>query len=194
MDAIQLIVDRLRDNHGYTRIYDDFSREESFAAKLREHVNAQYSRAEVSSNFVTLMDGNDGCAFHKDEKNCSKPGYDWTCCMVITVESASTHRLYRAVTNLNSRAACGRSLDNESTKLSIFKLGLEIKMERINSSYRGIYADRPWKEPTATEYTNLYLNDDLVWENIIDAQGKEWRYIRAATAATQDFFCLLHHR
>ena len=108
--------------------------------------------------------------------------------MAITVESASTHCLYRAVTNLNSRAVCGRSLDNESTKLSNFKLGLETEMERINSSYKGIYAERPWKEPTAKEYTSLYLIDDLVWENAIDAQGKEWRLFRAAPAPTRDYF------
>ncbi len=110
MDAVQLIVDKVREDHGYQRIYNDVTRENSFAAKLWAHVNAKHSRAEVSSNFVTLMDGNDGCAFHKDEKNCSRPGYDWTCCMAITVASASTRRLYRAVTNLNSREACGRPL------------------------------------------------------------------------------------
>jgi hypothetical protein len=122
MDAVQLIVDKVRQDHGYQRIYNDFTREKSFAGQLRDHVKAEHSRAEVSSNFVTLMDGNDGCCFHKDAKNCSTSSYDWTCCMAITVQSESStssydwtccmaitvqsetmKRLYRAVTNLNSR-------------------------------------------------------------------------------------------
>ena len=82
-------------------------KKETFAAQLRSSVNAKYSRAEVSSNFVTLMDGNDGCSFHKYTKNCAEPSYDWTCCMAITVQSKITKRLYRAGTNLNSRIAGG---------------------------------------------------------------------------------------
>ncbi len=113
MDAVQLIVDQVREVHGYKRIYADIGRDESFAEKLRGHVLAKYSRAEVSSNFVTLMDGHDGCSFHKDAKNCAKPSYDWTCCTAITVQSESTNRLYRAVTNLNSREACGRAMGSE---------------------------------------------------------------------------------
>jgi hypothetical protein len=85
MDAIQLIVlDKVRKDHGYKRIYDEYTREESFAAKLREQLNDKHSRAEVSSNFVTLLDGNDGCSFHKDEQNCSRPPLllrlDLLCC------------------------------------------------------------------------------------------------------------------
>jgi hypothetical protein len=120
-------------DHGYKRIFDDFTREESFAAKLRQQVNGTKSRADVSSNFVTLMDGNDGCSFHKDEKNCRWPSYDWTCCVATTVVSEKTGRLHWAVTNLNSRAACGRAMDAE-IKFAVFKLGLETKMERIDSS------------------------------------------------------------
>ena len=107
MDAVQVIVDKTREEHGYKRVFDDFVREESFASKVREEMKATKCRAEVCSNFVTLMDGKDGCSFHKDEKNCSRPSYDWTCCVATTVESEKTGRLYRAVTNLNSREACG---------------------------------------------------------------------------------------
>jgi hypothetical protein len=98
-------------------------------------MNGTHSRAKVSSNFVTLMDGNDGCSFHKDEKNCHSPSYDWTCCVATTVESEKTGRLYRAVTNLTSRAACGRAMEGE-IKFAAFKLGLETEMARIYSSYR----------------------------------------------------------
>jgi hypothetical protein len=147
MDAVQLIVDKVREDHGYKRIYNDCTREEAVAAKLREKVNAKHSRAEVSPNFVILMDGNDGCSFHTDSKNCPQPSYDWTCCVATTVELATTGRLYRAVTNLNSRAACGRAMEDE-TKYSSFKLGLETEMERINSFYKEIYGDAP-EVPTA---------------------------------------------
>jgi hypothetical protein len=34
MDAIQLVVDKVHKDHGYKRIFDDFTPEESFAAKL----------------------------------------------------------------------------------------------------------------------------------------------------------------
>ena len=40
MDSVQLVVDQVREKHGYARIYNDFTREESFAAKVRDHVNA----------------------------------------------------------------------------------------------------------------------------------------------------------
>jgi hypothetical protein len=80
MDAIQLIVDTVREQHGFKRIFDDYTRDESFAAQLRDRLNAKYSRAEVSSNFATLMNGVDGCSFHVDAKNCPVPSYDWTCC------------------------------------------------------------------------------------------------------------------
>ncbi len=192
MDAVQLIVDKVRQDHGYNRIYNDYTREESFAVKLREQLNAKHSRAEVSSNFVTLMDGNDGCSFHKDEKNCSRPSYDWTCCVATTVESQHTGRLYRAVTNLNSREACGRSMDNE-TKFAAFKLGLESEMERINSSYQEIYGDRPEDVPTAKRYTNLYLKDNLPWVNETDGQGNILCYIKAASAPSRDVFFLRLH-
>ena len=125
-----------------------------------------HSRAEVSSNFVTLMDGKDGCSFHTDKKNCPTSSYDWTCCVATTVESEATGRLYRAVTNLNSRAACGRSMDNE-TKFATFKLGLETEMQRINSSYKEIYGNGP-DAPTAEKITKLYLSDDLPWETETD--------------------------
>ena len=141
----------------------------------------------MSSNFVTLMDGNDGCSFHKDEKNCSRPSYDWTCCVATTLESQHTGRLYRAVTNLNSREACGRSMDNE-TKFAAFKLGLESEMEHINSSYQEIYGDRPEDVPTAKRYTNLYLKDDLPWVNETDGQGNILCYIKAASAPSRNVF------
>jgi hypothetical protein len=189
MDAIQMVVDKVREDHGYNRIFDDFTREESFAAKLRQQVNGTHSRAEVSSNFVTLMDGNDGCSFHKDEKNCPWPSYDWTCCVATTVESEKTGRLYRAVTNLNSRAACGRAMDAES-KFAAFKLGLETEMERIDSSYREIYGNRP-DVPTAKTYTELYLNDDLPWETETNGHFRPLRYIRAASAPSRDLFLSL---
>jgi hypothetical protein len=95
MDAIQLIVDKVREEHGYSRIYNDPQRELANAAELRHELNAGHSRAEVSSNFVIAMDGHDGCSFHADSLNCSEPSYDWTCCSATTVESESTGRLYR---------------------------------------------------------------------------------------------------
>ena len=57
MDAIQLTVDKVRDQHGFKRIFDDCTQEECFAAKLRGVLKAKHSRAEVSSNFATAMDG-----------------------------------------------------------------------------------------------------------------------------------------
>jgi hypothetical protein len=48
-------------------------------------------------------------------------------------------------------------------KFAAIKLGLETKMERIDSSYREIYGNRP-DVPTAKNYTELYLNDNLPWE------------------------------
>ena len=111
---------------------------------------------KVSSNFVTVMDGNDGCSFHKDAKNCRWPSYDWTCCIATTVKSEETGRLYRAVTNLNSRAACGRAMEGE-IKFTAFKRGLETEMARIDSSYKEIYGNGP-DVPTARTYTELYSN------------------------------------
>ncbi len=189
MDAIQLVVDKIREDHGYKRIFDDFTREESFAAKLRRQVNGTSSRAEVSSNFVTVMDGNDGCSFHKDAKNCRWPSYDWTCCMATTVESEETGRLYRAVTNLNSRAACGRAMEGE-IKFAAFKLGLESEMVRIDSSYQEIYG-RCLLVPTAKSFTELYLNDDLPWESESQGHFRPLRYIRAASAPSRDLFLSL---
>jgi hypothetical protein len=189
MDAIQLVVDSVRNAHGYKRIFDDFTREESFAAKLRQQVNGRCSRAEVSSNFVTVMDGNDGCSFHKDAKNCRWPSYDWTCCIATTVESEETGRLYRAVTNLNSRAACGRAMEGE-IKFTAFKLGLETEMARIDSSYKEIYGDGP-DIPTARTYTDLYLTDDLPWVTETRGHFRTLVYIRAATAPSRDLFLSL---
>ena len=188
MDAVQLIVDKIREEHGYKRIYDDIMRDHSFAEKLRKHVNAKYSRAEVSSNFVTLMDGHDGCSFHKDTKNCAKPSYDWTCCTAITVHSESTNRLYRAVTNLNSREACGRAMGSE-LKYTNFKIQLDAEMERINSSYLEIYGKETADDvPTAKTYTDLYLNDDLPWVGEMDEQGTILKYMKAASAPSRDYF------
>jgi hypothetical protein len=188
MDAVQLIVDKVRQDHGYQRIYNDFTREKSFAGELREHVNAVYSRAEVSSNFVTLMNGNDGCCFHKDKKNCSTPSYDWTCCMAITVQSESTKRLYRAVTNLNSRGACGRAMNKEHEHKN-FSIRLNAEMERITSSYREIYPhDTIDDVPTATKYTDLYLKDELPWVTEMDEEVTIIKYILTATAPTRDYF------
>ena len=113
----------------------------------------------MSSNFVTLLDGNDGCSYHKDAKNCSRPSYDWTCCVATTVTSNTNGRLYRAVTNLNSREACGRAMEEE-TKFASFKLGLEAEMQRINSSYKEIFGERLEDSPTAQTFTDLYLKDD----------------------------------
>jgi hypothetical protein len=64
MDAIQLTVDKVREEHGYSRIYNDPQRELANAAELRHETNAGHSRAEASSNFVIAMDGHDGCSFH----------------------------------------------------------------------------------------------------------------------------------
>ena len=187
MDAVQLIVDKVRQENGYKRIFNDFTREESFASKLREELKATYSRAEVSSNFVTLLDGNDGCSYHKDAKNCSRPSYDWTCCVATTVQSTSSGRLYRAVTNLNSREACGRAMEEE-TKFASFKLGLEAEMERIDSSYKEIFGERVEDVPTAQTFTDLYLKDDLPWIEEADDRGNLMRYISAATAPSRDLF------
>jgi hypothetical protein len=189
MDGIQLVVDKVREDHGFKRIFNDFTREEAFGAKLRQQMNGKNSRAEVSSNFVTLMDGNDGCSFHEDAKNCSWPSYDWTCCSATTVESEETGRLYRAVTNLNSRAACGRAMEAE-VKFAAFKLGLETEMARIDSSYREIYG-KCSHVPTAKTYTELYLNDDLPWVTETDGHFRPLTYIRAATAPSRDLFLSL---
>jgi hypothetical protein len=147
MDAIQLIVDKVREEHGYSRIYNDPQRELANAAQLRHEVNAGHSRAEVSSNFVIAMDGHDGCSFHADSLNCSEPSYDWTCCSATAVESESTGRLCRVVTNLNSRAACGRAMENEKNYAS-FKQGLETEMKRIDASCKEICGDRMDDLPT----------------------------------------------
>jgi hypothetical protein len=154
-------------------------------------VNGTHLRAEVASNFVTLMDGNDGCYFHKDEKNCPRPSYNWTCYVAITVESERTGRLYWAVTNLNSRAACGRAMDTEEIKFAAFKLGLETEMERIESSYKEIYGNRP-NVPTVKTYTELYLKDNLPWETEVKGHFRPLRrYIRAASAPSSDLFLSL---
>jgi hypothetical protein len=78
-------------------------------------------------------------------------------------------------------------MDSE-IKFASFKMGLETEMERINSSYKGIYGDIPNVLPTAKTYTELYLNDDLPWENETYGQGNVLRYIRAASAPSRDFF------
>jgi hypothetical protein len=189
MDAVQLIVDEVRRDQGYQPIYNDFTREAAFAAKLRAHVNAKHSRAEVSSNFVTLMDGNDGCSFHKDAKNCSRSSYDWTCCMAITVQSETTKRIYRAVTNMNSRKACGSAMETDH-KYQNFKMGLNIEMERINTSYGEIYGNHRIQDvPTAITYTDMYLMNDLPWvTSEMDEQVTPVRYIKAASAPSRDFF------
>jgi hypothetical protein len=190
MDAVQMTVDKVRKDHGYERIYNDFIWDEAFAKELRSHVNAEHSRAEVSSNFVTLMDGNDGCSFHKDTKNCSEASYDWTCCMAITVQSESTNRLYRVVTNLNLRAACGRAMKKELKHVN-FRQKLTQEMERINSSYREIYANHTTEEdlvPTATTFTNVFLKPDLPWKGEMDEECHILKYIQAASAPSRDFF------
>jgi hypothetical protein len=186
MDAIQLIVDKVRVQHGFKRIFDDYTRDESFAAQLRDILNAKYSRAEVSSNFATLMDGVDGCSFHKDAKNCPVPSYDWTCCAATTVQSESPGRLYRAVTNLNSRVACGRAMEGE-TKFAGFKIGLETEMERVNSSYKEIYGDGP-EAPTAKTFTKVYLTEELSWGKEDVGEGHHLRCITAASAPSRDLF------
>jgi hypothetical protein len=186
MDAVLVIVDRVREDHCCKRIYDDHTREESFASKLRDEVGAACSRAEVSSNFVTLMDGKDGCSFHTDKKNCPESSYDWTCCVATTVESESTGRLHRAVTNLNSRAACGRAMDSE-TEFATFRLGLETEMKRIDTSYQELCGDGP-SVPTAQTFTELCLSEDLPWETDTDGQGFVLRCCRAASAPSRDFF------
>jgi hypothetical protein len=164
----------------------DHQRELANAAKLRHEVNAGHSRAEVSSNFVIAMDGQDGCSFHVDSLNCSEPSYDWTCCSATTVESESNGRLYRVVTNLNSRASCGRAMQNEKNYAS-FKQGLATEMKRIDASYKEIYGDRMDDLPTAQTYACLYLKDDLPWVDEIDGQGNNNRYIRMASAPSRDF-------
>jgi hypothetical protein len=133
------------------------------------------------------MDGHDRCSFHADSLNCSEPSYDWTCCSATTVESESTGRLYRVVTNLNSRAACGRAMENEK-KYASFKLGLATEMKRIDASYKEIYGNRIDDLPTAQTYTCLHLKDDLPWVDKIDGQGNHIRYIRMASAPSRDFF------
>jgi hypothetical protein len=186
MDAIQLIVDKVRLQHGFKQIFDDYTRDESFAEKLRVLLNAKHSRAEVSSNFVTLMDGVDGCSFHVDSKNYPAPSYDWTCCAATTVVSESTGRLYRAVTNLNSRVSCGRAMEGE-TKFAGFKLALDTEMERINSSYKEVYGDGP-DAPTAKTFTRLHLTQELPWITLEMGKGNFLHTIEVASAPLRDFF------
>ncbi len=178
MDAVQRTVDEVRDQFGFRRIFDDIMREESFAAPLRKQLGATASRAEVSSNFVTAMDGNDGCSFHVDNLNCKLDTYDFTCCSAVTVESKGTGCLYRVVTNLNSRSACGVAMAGE-TKHAPFFAGLKTEMERINSSYKEVYGEGI-NEPTAATFTSLCLTDDLPW-------GEE-KQITLASAPSRDFF------
>jgi hypothetical protein len=70
MDAVQMIVDEVRDKFGFRRIFDDIMREASFTVPFRKRLGATASRAEVSSNFATAMDGKDECSFHLDHLNC----------------------------------------------------------------------------------------------------------------------------
>jgi hypothetical protein len=177
-DAVQSIVDKVRHKHGFTRIFDDILREEAYAVPFRNLLGAETSRAEEGSNFATALDGTDGCSWHRDDLNCSMDSYDFTCCAATTVASQSTGRLYRVVTNLNSRAACGRATASES-KHAPFKNKLKKEMERINLSYEEVYGTGR-NEPTATAFTNLYLSDSLTW-------GDENRIV-VASAPSRDFF------
>jgi hypothetical protein len=186
MDAVQVIVDRVREDHGCKCIHDDHTHEESFACKQRDKVGAACSRAEVSSDFVILMDGKDGCSFHTNKKNCLKSSCDWTCCVATTVESESTGRLCRAVTNLNSRAAFGRAMDNK-TEFATFRLRPETEMQQIDTSHQELHGDRP-NAPTAQKCTELQLSDDLPWETDTDGQGFVLRCCRAASAPSRYFF------
>jgi hypothetical protein len=133
------------------------------------------------------MDGHDGCSFHADSLNCSEPSYDWTCCSATTVESESAGRLHRVVTNLNSRPACGRAMQNEKNYAS-FKQGLSTEMKRIDASYKEIYGDRMDDLPTAQTYTCLHLKDNLPWVDEIDGQGNNNRCIRMASVPSRHFF------
>ena len=68
-------------------------------------------------------------------------------------------------------------------KFAAFKLGLETEMERIDSSYKEIYGNRPNVPPTAKTYTELYLKDDLPWETEVKGHFRPLRYIRALQKA-----------
>ena len=186
MDAVQLIVDKVRFKFGFRRIFDDFMREEAYAAPVREQLHATKSRAEVSSNFATAVDGKDGCSFHTDKLNCPIDTYDFTACGATTVESTTTGRLYRAVTNLNSREACGRVMSGK-THFAVFNHGLETEMSRINASYKEVYGDGP-DAPTANTFTKLYLSDDLPWVTKDDVEGDSVSYILVASAPSRDMF------
>jgi hypothetical protein len=181
MDAVQLRVDKVREEHDHSRSCNDPQGELANAAELRHELNAGHSRAEVSSNFVIAMDGHDGCSFHADSLNCSEPSCDWTCCSATAVESESTGRLCRVVTNLNSRAACGRAMQNEKKHAS-FKQGLATEMKPVDASHKEIHADRMDDLPTAQTHACLHLKDDLLWVDEIDGQGNNNRCIRMASA------------
>jgi hypothetical protein len=71
-------------------------------------------------------------------------------------------------------------MDNE-TKFATFKLGLETEMQRIESSHKDIYGDRP-NALTAQKFTELHLPDDLSWETDTDGQGNVLRCCRAVSA------------
>jgi hypothetical protein len=187
MDAIQLTVDKVQKEHGCPRIHNDSQRELANAAELRHEAIAGCSRVEVSSNFVIAMDGHDKCSFHADSLNCSEPSYDWTCCSATDVESESTGRLHRAVTNLNSRAACGRAMQNERKHAS-FKQGPATEMKRVDASCKEIHGDRMDDLPTAQTCACLHLKDNLPWVDKIDGQGNNNRCIRMASAPSRNFF------
>jgi hypothetical protein len=72
-----------------------------------------------------------------------------------------------------------------------FRQNLMQEMERINSSYRDIYANHTTEKedvPTATRFTEIYLKPGLTWECEMDEEGHYLKYIQAASAPSRDFF------
>jgi hypothetical protein len=175
------------------RVYNDFTREDRFASNLQNQFGAKHCWAEVSSNFVNdLSQEEGGSKIHRDLLNCSRQSYDTTCCVASIVKSESTKRFYRVVTNLNSREAGGRAMENETKKIS-FKLDLTLEMERISSSYKDLFGECA-KVPLAERYQDFYLNDSLPFkEEQIGTQSnqKNMLYITAASAPSRHYFLSL---
>jgi hypothetical protein len=62
-------------------------------------------------------------------------------------------------------------MDNE-TKFAAFKLGLESKMERINSSYQEIYGDRPEDVPTVKQYSRINRREVITLSNTLELMNE----------------------